>query len=141
MKFEFQINCEVFQKVCLKYYMGYTYTKRIICCLSAIQISLGVLFVILLNLATLGLRSVGQERWVSDQERVLTPNTERLMRPQRRGYVGGRVAHPSHLPGHTRALPFPPPSLLLAIVPPLSLSQHLSGPVILNSGCSLESPE
>lgn len=34
--------------------MGHTYTKKIIQCLSVVQISLGVLYVYLLNLAILG---------------------------------------------------------------------------------------
>lgn len=108
--------------------MGYTYIKRIICCITEIQISLSVLYLNLLNLVTLCPRSAGQERWMSDQEGELTLNTERLMGLERWGRLP--LPTPRHLPWQHR------PCLFL----PLSLSQPLSGPVVLNSGCSLESP-
>lgn len=92
--------------------MGYTYTKRIICYLSEIQISLGVRYLTLLNPATLSLRSAGKERWVSDEEGVLTPNTERPVGPQRRG-VGWRIA--SSLPPHSQAHTGPAFSSSLAL--------------------------
>lgn len=66
IKFEFQINNDLFLSMCtsqilhgqdlaqisLKYHMGHTYSKTIfICCLPEIQFLLGILYVYLLNLA------------------------------------------------------------------------------------------